>query len=313
LCAAADFTGPETCRRCHERQFQSQSQTHHAKALRPIAESPLSGILDGQSLRERSGMRFAYRSMPGGVGVSISRNGESFDARLEWVFGAGTKAHTAVGRIGGEYFEHRVSWYRQSGRLGLTPGHSPAPPADTHSAAGIAQSAQTITRCFECHATAVRFGPDLSRMIPGVTCERCHGPGSEHAARGKSGAILNAARFSGSGIVQICAQCHRSPNAQFRSGMPELEDPVSVRFAPVGFLASECFKKSKTFSCITCHDPHADPRPATDLFYTAVCRKCHDNTHSRAARAPCVGCHMKTTSPLADLTFTDHRIRVYPD
>lgn len=95
--------------------------------------------------------------------------------------------------------------------------------------------------------------------------------------------------------------------------MPELEDPVSVRFAPVGFLASECFKKSKTFSCITCHDPHADPRPATDTFYTAVCRKCHDNTHSSAAKAACVACHMKTASPLADLTFTDHRIRIYPE
>jgi len=101
--------------------------------------------------------------------------------------------------------------------------------------------------------------------------------------------------------------------------MPELEDPISVRFAPVGFLASACFRKSKNFSCITCHDPHADAKLASDASYTAACVKCHvdppkpSSACKRALKANCVSCHMKTSSPLPYLTFTDHRIRVYLD
>lgn len=308
--AGAAGAAPEACAPCHEKQYAAQRGTHHAQALRRIAGSPLPGLYIGAPLRERSGYTFEYGAAREGLRVAITRGAERFEAPLEWVFGAGSKAFTPVGRIDGEYFEHRVSWYRESGRLGLTPGHNPSPAPDARTAAGIPQSAETITRCFNCHASGVRPGPDLSAITPGVTCERCHGPGGEHLASGKA-AILNPGKLPASAQVQICGECHRSPNAQFQSRMPELEDPVSIRFAPVGFTASECYRKSRTFSCLTCHDPHADPKPADDVFYTRVCANCH--ACKRENKSGCVGCHMKSSSPAANLRFTDHRIRVWPE
>ncbi len=321
---AGEFTGPEACAECHPTQFRLQSGTHHAKALGRIGDSPLAIILQGTSLQEKTGIRFEYRAARDGVVASMIKKSDHFDLLLEWVFGAGSKAYTPVGRIGDEFVEHRVSWYKQSGRLGLTPGHSAALPADAQSAAGVIESREAITRCFGCHATGVQDGPDLSGMRPGVTCERCHGPGSRHIAAAKSSmplsnTILNAGHFSALGLVQVCAECHRSPNARFQSEMPELEDPVSVRFAPVGFLASRCFKNSKTFSCVTCHDPHQDPRPRQDPSYTKICIGCHAGAPQpasackRARKTDCIACHMKTSSPMANLTFTDHRIRIYVD
>ncbi len=318
LGSAAEFTGAAACGRCHAKQYQTQSTSHHARALRPIQDTPLADVLTREPLRERSGVVFQYRRVPGGVEVSATKGAAGARMLLEWCFGAGSQGYTPVGRVGGEYVEHRVSWYRETGRLGLTAGHPETAPWDLESALGIPQPPPTISRCFSCHATGVEAGPDLTRMRPGVTCERCHGPGGDHVARpAAANTILNPHRLPLRAQVEVCSQCHRSPHPQFPSAMPELDDPVSIRFAPVGFQASACFRQSKTFSCVTCHDPHQNPRPAADPFYTAVCLQCHAGAPRaalacpRARKANCVPCHMKTASPLPHLKFTDHRIRIY--
>jgi hypothetical protein len=133
------------------------------------------------------------------------------------------------------------------------------------------------------------------------------------AGKPVSGTISNPARLDTAARVQLCAQCHRSPNEEFASSMPEVEQPASIRFAPVGLKASQCYQKSQRLSCTTCHDPHADPRPASDPFYTSVCLSCHKTAARHAAGRSCVACHMKKASPLPHLTFTDHRIRTYPE
>ncbi|MBI1787352.1 MAG: hypothetical protein HYR60_07355, partial [Acidobacteria bacterium] len=252
--------------------------------------------------------------------VTVRRE-EVLQAPLEWAFGAGHKAVTPVGRVNGQYFEHRLSWYSAARRLALTPGHPAQPSPDVASALGVMQPPATISRCFNCHAAGVRStaaGPDLTSMHPGVGCERCHGPGSEHIAQPSKGRLLNAGRFPARAVVEICGECHRSPNRTYSSPTPELDDPVSVRFQPVGFMASRCFSRSRTFSCLNCHDPHQDARPASDPSYAQVCQGCHGKPpgqRSRCARPArdCLSCHMKTSSPLPNLTFTDHRIRIYQD
>jgi hypothetical protein len=97
---------------------------------------------------------------------------------------------------------------------------------------------------------------------------------------------------------------------------PELENPVTVRFAPIGLLASRCFTVSHAISCLTCHDPHDNVRPRTDLSYTAKCLTCHADDRKpvklcrRKVKENCLPCHMPQASLKPYLKFTDHRIRV---
>jgi hypothetical protein len=204
---------------------------------------------------------------------------------------------TPVIERGGKWVEHRVSWYRESNRIGLTPGHEPATRPDLTEALGIEQTERNAARCFGCHTNSGR---------PGVGCQNCHGDGTDHREAPSRGNIKRERS------VALCAGCHRSPDVEFAAAMPELEDPRSIRFAPVGLMASQCFRKSGTLTCVTCHDPHGEARTTTT---DQVCGSCHAVAKkSRCPRSPdCAGCHMKQSSPMPGLRFTDHRIRVYAD
>jgi hypothetical protein len=313
LAAAGAYAGPQACRSCHPEQFRTQAQSHHAQALRRAASTPLAGQLADRPLRERSGIEFTYAAAADGIAVTITKGSRRLEAMLEWAFGAGVQAVTPVGRWHGRYFEHRISWYQAPQQAARTIGHPSEPSRDPERALGRMQDNATITRCFECHATAVRPGPDLAAMLPGVTCERCHGPGAEHAAHPSRENIGAHTRESAAQSVRFCAECHRAP-AGPSHGAPEITDPISIRFQPVGLMASRCYRASRSLSCVTCHNPHQDlVRDAA--FYAARCLSCHATggrtpVHCRrSARENCLPCHMRRSSPLPFLAFTDHRIR----
>lgn len=307
---AAEFAGPESCRPCHPQQHTTQSRSHHALALRPIGETQLPALLQQTPLRERSGISFEYEPAATGLLVRASQKDEIASALLEWAFGSGVQGFTPVGRQGDTFIEHRVSYYSEPQGARLTLGHPSAPSKDPRSALGIPQTPGTITRCFGCHATGVQPGPNLESMLPGVTCERCHGPAQQHVAgRSRMESLRGVARER---ITNLCGECHRLPGPN-PSRTPEIEDPMSIRFAPVGLTASECYRKSRDLSCVTCHNPHQDLRRDA-AFYTAQCLRCHEQTRVSHKSRPgeCVACHMQQRSPAPYLTFTDHRIRIYP-
>jgi len=170
------------------------------------------------------------------------------------------------------------------------------------------QDAATTTYCFACHATKVQPGPDLSAMIPGVTCERCHGPGSQHVRAPQEAKMVR------SSSVRQCAECHHMPEGSVPN--PEVRDPVSVRFQLVGLSASAGYRGSERLTCISCHNPHQDAARIAEP-YVAVCLGCHasaaipDVRCRRISKQDCLPCHIQKSTPLPYLTFTDHRIRVY--
>lgn len=240
----------------------------------------------GKTLRERGGTEYTYSNK----GVTIRRGDDVREVAIKWLFGAGHFALTPVLEIDGRAVEHRVSYYPGAKRLSLTPGHPAQPAGSIDAALGIVQSAENERRCFGCHMTGER---------PGVHCQTCHGDGANHPQQ------KQAVKRDRS--VALCASCHRSPNAEFASEMPELEDASSIRFAPVGLMASNCYKKTAgRLTCVTCHDPHQNVK--VSKTYDATCRSCHQPKRA-SCKSDCASCHMPKSSPLPLLTFTDHRIR----
>ena len=68
--------------------------------------------------------------------------------------------------------------------------------------------------CLFCHASRVqrpvngtvnKFAGDAF-LQPGVGCERCHGPGSDHVKG--LGPMVNPAKLTGDRRDSVCNQCH---------------------------------------------------------------------------------------------------------
>jgi DNA-directed RNA polymerase subunit RPC12/RpoP len=261
---------------------------------------------------ERNGVELHYAQTPKGWAVESHLDNDRQNALLTWIFGAGMLAFTPVGERDGVYFEHRVSWYSALHRPGMTLGHPSTKPPSAAAALGQPQTPQTIYRCFNCHATNVKPGPDLSAMQVGVQCERCHGPAAAHV---KAPSRVNIRKNAS---VEACAECHRLPDEKaLRKTAPEKADTMSIRFAPVGLMASNCYLASGALTCTTCHDPHGRPYPEKPE-YEKKCQGCHapaplvSSQCPRAENTNCLACHMAKATPVPGLTFTDHRIRVYP-
>ena len=319
---AADYVGAAVCGECHSTEHGKHAESNHARALHAIRGSPAGALL----LQAGHSPDNTLRYEPDGDRIAIHEN--SFDGmpELEWAFGAGAQGITPVGRLDRQYFEFQFSYYARARAWAPTFGH-PRQVSTPLARIGILQDSKTIFRCFNCHGTGVREqpdGPDLSHMLPGVQCERCHAPGGAHVEAAKSGqpkqavrnAIVNPGRFPRKALVEICGECHRLPLPD-SGDEPELENSVNVRFAPMGLLASRCFRESKTLSCLTCHDPHENAKPRSDAAYTQKCLACHATAvragqHCRRSeRQNCLPCHMRQASLGPYLRFTDHRIRVY--
>jgi len=157
LMASPDFVGSRACAPCHRAEFERQNASRHAHSLRPILETKLPELLAARPIAERSGVEYSYRAEEQGVRATATAGSGRTSGLLQWAFGAGAQGFTPVGRMPQGFFEHRISWYTERGIPAVTMGH----PASTASPLGEIQPAATIYRCFNCHATNVKPGPDL--------------------------------------------------------------------------------------------------------------------------------------------------------
>ena len=204
------------------------------------------------------------------------------------------------------YAEHGNSYFSATKSNGLTPGH-----ADSGDARFRTFDPEATTlKCFRCHSTGpltVSSAGSIVPAEPGIHCESCHGPGSEHvSSNGRVGTILNPRRLNPTEINQLCGACHRNA--------PESDwtDKWRTRHQPSYLSQSVCFRKSGKVSCLTCHDPHA-PLNKVAAQYDKRCAECHQTVAHRTpvASRTCVECHMPQVTVSPQLSFTNHWIGIY--
>src|SRR5437773_390563 len=83
----------------------------------------------------------------------------------------------------------------------------PAAPPPQPAQPSYVVSGATSGLCDGCHS--VNY--DITRKTVtewNVGCERCHGPGSDHASRPARTNIVNPARLDPMAAVDVCVQCH---------------------------------------------------------------------------------------------------------
>jgi hypothetical protein len=334
--SASNYVGPGACAQCHSSKAASQKTTPMARTLLAIADSDVLTAHD--RLTFQSGKIFYQIETANSKSVyRVSDGAHNSSASLTWSFGDGHVGQSYLFEREGNFYESRVSYFDSLKGLDFTPGRKLDGPQKIEQAIGRQVNGAELVRCFSCHATASTIDDklDRTRMIPGITCEGCHGAGGRHvmaqklaAAEGqvldsdrKSDLIYDPSKLSPADSVDFCGSCHGT------WWDVKLAAPVgiaNVRSQPYRLEKSRCWGKTgdARLTCTACHDPHQKLVRET-AFYDKNCLACHTTDSAKpspehsapackvSATKDCASCHMPKYE-LADFhyRFTDHDIRV---
>jgi len=300
-----------------------------ARAVKPANADAFTNM--PHAMRFRTGSYdYSVSQTATGAQYSTTNGQQSASVALNWVFGDRQFGDTFLYQQNGIYFESRVSYYAVPNGLDLTTGRTRFQPNRIDTALGRRMSPDEPPLCFGCHSTASstdgQFHPE--RLIPGVSCEACHGPGAQHVVEmslehdaSTSTLIFNPARLSPADSVDFCGACHRT---SADVGLSSITGIFKLRFPAYRLEQSRCWGNGDArLICTACHDAHR-PRVQDAAFYDKVCLSCHspangatkNGAHAigtcKVSNHECVSCHMpKYTISSMHTDFTDHKIAVH--
>jgi hypothetical protein len=323
--------GSESCKGCHAKIYETHIQTAHYRDSRPAEGKYIKGSFEegnnffnynqfmSVELR-KEGNRFVQAGMVGGT--------EMQKAFFDVVIGSGRKGQTYLFWQGNYLFQLPVSYYTETNSWCNSPGFP-----------NVFKFNRPIPlNCMECHATYAKSNGisgdkveyDRASIVFGIDCERCHGGGADHVAwhlehkDEKVGRyIVNTAKSDRQVRVDGCALCHSGFRqaikppfsfqfgdtlSKFSTGNPisKKADTLDVHGNQFGLMAaSQCYVKSATMDCSSCHNVHRNELNDPKL-YSARCMNCHGNkeaVHCSFKPAAglvlednCIDCHMPVLS-----------------
>jgi hypothetical protein len=346
------YAGDAACAECHKEKFTTYEKTaHHLTSIVAKQDTIVGNFAPGGNtmstanpnltfLMEKKGDEYFQTAVWASTDGSAPR---THTERLDLVIGSGGKGQNYFYWRDDQLFQLPAGYSTVLHRWIISPGYED----------GVANFERgTIPRCLECHATyfeAVFPDPEVNmyntkNYVLGISCERCHGPGREHAAsyqgsgatagpRAVAEKIVNPAKLSPARQADVCAQCHGgqgerflAPAFSYVAGQPlekyiDLGSIDSAKDVDVHgkqgklLMKSKCYQSSKDMNCSTCHDVH-EKEPDLEAM-SQHCLTCHKiaatEAHAKlgeAARKNCVDCHMPTLeSKVVYLDVDGKRVR----
>jgi predicted CXXCH cytochrome family protein len=340
---AADYAGNEACASCHAAIYQKFMRTPMAGSSGRVGSGDLQERFDKSRFSDSRGM-FDYRAGKDQNGYNFEfqqRGGNTQHRSLDFFVGSGAAARSYLMSAGGFLYESPVAYYSGPASWSFAPGYA------NYSYPFLTRP--VLPGCLQCHASGVRrvAGTQNAYASPpfsenGVACERCHGLGGDHIAKGTP--MVDPSKLAPQERDSVCEQCHlsgeiRVPKAgkedeEFRPGS-RLSDYLTVfvssSSAPRLRVTSHAENLAQSMCkaasgskmwCGTCHDPHTVPAAAEKpAYFRSKCLGCHQPTSCKASQLlraskadNCVECHMPR-NPVNDadhVVFTDHSIRRHP-
>jgi hypothetical protein len=340
------FVGNAACKSCHQSVFYSYENTAHNLTSRPASATSIKGSFKTGNnyfsynrwieikLEKKEGKYFQTGYANGQVLES-----ESMDISI----GSGRRGQTYLYWKDNNLFQLPVSYFTPMNSWCNSPGF----PTNM-----FKFYRQIPAECLECHATYIETEDEeemvynKSSLIYGITCESCHGAGSDHVeyhqknpGEKKGMYITNSSHLNRQLLIDACAFCHSGirkhiqPSFSFKVGdkldefsiasySPDSSSQLDVHGNQTGLLmSSKCFQKSE-MSCSSCHNVHETQYNAPE-FFSQKCMGCHNtNSHKECTlitetaivkQNNCIDCHMPKLPSSKILLQLQGEQSSYPD
>jgi hypothetical protein len=343
------FIGSAACASCHRAIFDSSHHTAHYFTSRPASDTFIKGSFDeGKNVFVYNPwMSVLMEQREDGYWQTSFVNGVPMEERkFGIVIGSGRKGQTYLYWEENKLFQLPVSYYTPDNNWCNSPGY----PTNY-----VKFNRPIVGACIECHGTyadtKVKDGTTyFNKIIYGVDCERCHGPGAEHVSfhtaypqEKTAKSIIGIKRLSRQQRLDACAMCHSGFRKEIQPAFSYMvgqrlddysvpnpvTDSMDVHGNQYGLLtSSKCFRKSE-LDCSSCHNVHAN-EVNSPVTFSQRCLNCHNSPGVTCTVKPakglvlesnCIDCHMplleskKITLKLAVQTAPDlvrtHKVGIY--
>lgn len=306
------FAGAAACGKCHASVNHTWSSSRHSKMVQPATIAGVVGDF-GRGAVTLRGSVYRFRAQAGAFYITESYlTGKPQEHRVQYTLGNRRIQHYLTTLADGRIIVLPPTWdvLRKNWFHNLD--------IDDPEEAPGTQVQIWNKSCYSCHVSQEQknFNPEQNAYKTawldfGINCERCHGPGAEHAAfyarpnhQGKPAHdVVVQTRLDAARNTAVCAQCHSFRDILvdgFTAGdnyydhfLPILEfsqepsqDPAywpdgrPRRFSTdaFGFWQSECYLKGGA-TCLDCHlVPHntdIDKNPQLRPEVNSLCTRCH--------------------------------------
>ena len=293
------FTGSESCRKCHAKEFNGWKQTRMANIVRDPKLHPEAVLGD-------------FKHPDPNRTFNLDQ--------VAFVYGSRWKQRYFA-KKGLGYYPLPAQWDIKNGKW--LPYHVPDE-ADWWVAhyPKANEDRPTGPTCDGCHS--VNYQLETEQVTEwNVGCEKCHGPGSQHVAHPTTANIVNPQKLDPVRGNDVCIQCHSQ-------GRPSIL-PVEGKYVdwPVGFLPGNRLAGvwnlevprlgTQDFYFWPDASAHKNRMQGNDFVQSVMyhrglrCFDCHD-VHSNANRsnlivagnALCLGCHTRANPAGLKGTVSEH-------
>ena len=306
------FAGAAACAKCHANAAHTWSASRHSKMVQPATTAGVVGDFGRGAVTLRGGV-YRFRTLGGAFFITESYlTGKPQEHRVQYTLGNRRIQHYLTTLADGRIIVLPPTWdvLRKNWFHNLD--------IDDPEEAPGTQVQIWNKNCYSCHVSQEQKNFDPQKISYqtawldfGINCERCHGPGAEHAAfygkpnhQGKpEHDVVVQTRLSAARNTAVCAQCHSfrdilvdgfvAGDDYYDHFLPILEfslapggDPAywpdgrPRRFSTdaYGFWQSECYLKGNA-TCLDCHVvPHntdVDKNPQLKPDVNTLCTRCH--------------------------------------
>lgn len=350
-----EFVGSLSCKQCHEKFYELWAPSLHGLAMQPYTnELGIDKLGPHDKYIEGVGKSFRAIITKDKAYICVKSAETTKDYPIAHVLGGKNVFYFLTPLEKGRlqvlplaYDVHRKEWFD------TTASAVRHFASDQDEAINWMETPLTFnTSCFSCHVSQLATNFDLKTNTydtqwtePGINCETCHGPCSEHVrqyqdAIGKKQQpkdlqLVSTKHFNVEQTDGMCGPCHAKMRPVTKGFVPgekyfdhydliTLEDrdfypdgrDLGENYTMTGWVMNPCYKSGK-LDCIHCHTSSGRDRFAGEISNNA-CLPCHEklvnNVTAHSHHKPdsegskCKTCHMPKTE-FARMLRHDHSFR----